>query len=311
MKRSAFTLIELLVAIGIVGVLVGLLIPAIQAVRESARNTSCKNNLRQIAIAVFAYESSRESFPPGQIAGTSDSNGNFDNSNSSMLGHLGFLFPYLEFANFWDQFVFEPSLQLGPNAQPWYSHQVLAVAASEQLSSFRCPADPQTNTTTILVARRSTGTGEVIGSVDFASPHKGWTNYIGSSGTVNQLGSSSLNAGVFYENSKVVFSDITDGTSNTILIGEITGGFDVGGLRSRNSIFQNGLGAIHGLGNDPSEWNDTSSHLKTTFSSFHYGGTHVNFAMCDGSVRTIEKDADYSTMNSLFTRNGGEVVHTE
>src|SRR5690242_11797755 len=148
--KQAFTLIELLVVIAIIGVLVGLLLPAVQKVREAANRMKCTNNLKQIGLALHGYQDANNLFPPGYIDGNTDPNSTPDNDVGPGWGWASFILPYLEQTNVYNQINFNVGVGLGGNA----------AVCQVQIPIYLCPSDayPQNFTvwpTNVVVARGS------------------------------------------------------------------------------------------------------------------------------------------------------------
>lgn len=184
-RRSAFTLVELLVVIAIIGILIGMLLPAVQAVREAARRTQCKNNLKQLALAAINYESALERFPPGVTD-------NDDNLQDAMHSGFVFLLPYLEANAVFDRY--DQSLD-------WKSPGNLALAQSYRPPFLACPSSPS----------------EVTQHGGFSAPA---SDYAFSKGPTAYLYNGGTGLGMFDVNSRTRFSDIRDGTSTTLMFGE-------------------------------------------------------------------------------------------
>ena len=196
-RRSAFTLIELLVVIAIIAILIGLLLPAVQKVREAAARSQCQNNLKQIALAALNYESTMQQFPTGcaynaSTDGTSPGN--------PAWGWIALLLPYVEATAAYS--VINPTQQT--------LAQALAVSAAEtamqaKLPIFRCPSDTGSITNTA---------GEPLAR----------SNYPGVIGTtvIWQTSPTSVWNGMFGLGKPLAMKDVSDGTSNTMLVGERT-----------------------------------------------------------------------------------------
>jgi prepilin-type N-terminal cleavage/methylation domain-containing protein/prepilin-type processing-associated H-X9-DG protein len=198
-----FTLVELLVVIAIIGVLVGLLLPAVQAAREAARRAQCFNNLKQLGLAMHNYESALKTLPPGRLVtiSTSDNltasaNGNATTGNGNCFSAYAFLLPHLDQSVIYNRINFNS----GPDT-----------AANNDMSITQPP---------VFVCPSDSGVGSLAQGVGFA----GVTNYVLNTGTtfpVSTRNPAGIQVtGVFFENSKVRFADIVDGTSQTVCISE-------------------------------------------------------------------------------------------
>jgi prepilin-type N-terminal cleavage/methylation domain-containing protein/prepilin-type processing-associated H-X9-DG protein len=203
MKRSllfrarparGFTLIELLVVIAIIAILIALLLPAVQQAREAARRTSCKNNLKQLALALHNYESTYSTFPP---AGTLD-------SDFSVQARL---LPYIEQANLQDQLDFRlPAFSGGWSGKT--PNPLFADAFRTPVDIFLCPSDPAPAQTQVTVSGNSFVYGGISYLVSFGS------------GKQTHYDFRWRNDGPFFQYSSVGFNDFTDGTSNTVILSE-------------------------------------------------------------------------------------------
>jgi prepilin-type N-terminal cleavage/methylation domain-containing protein/prepilin-type processing-associated H-X9-DG protein len=228
-KRKGFTLIELLVVISIIAVLISLLLPAVQAAREASRRTNCVNNLKQIGLGLYNYESAHSVFPPGRINTYVAGNGHCWSAYSQML-------PFIE-----QQYLYY-TMNFSMNPDPDYSVAnsiVNATASIVQPSFLLCPSDPAPKPITV------------------GGSNWGVQNYlmnVGSGYSVVQsppLGMSPPN-GIFYENSAVSIASILDGTSMTICVSE-TQRSSLGaptGFSSSAAFAQNPLGGFVITGNN-------------------------------------------------------------
>ncbi len=242
-SRRGFTLVELLVVIAIIGILVALLLPAIQAAREAARRTQCSNNLKQIALAAQNFHDTYQVFPPGCLGSRVGATVDLDQG----IGLLPFLMPFMELSTVRDRITVgmdvrytltdtvKPPNTLAiwddvPGDDPAY--QTWA-AAETKIDAFLCPSAPQPKPAVGLGLSHITyATGPGSGTVtiyfydaayniDF-----GRTNYLGSAGGMGHINDSGWDAweGLFYTRSTTRMRDVTDGTSNVLMFGEFAGG---------------------------------------------------------------------------------------
>ncbi len=189
-RRSGFTLIELLVVISIIAVLIGLLLPAVQMVRESSINSQCKNNLHQIGLALHQYHGANNTFPSGV---------NYNDPSREYWSWLAYILPYMEQANLWNvasTYAINTNSNVFSGGNP---------GEGEPMKCYVCPMDPRTVTQLMLVNGASLN---VNGPIAF-------TEYLGNSGTI-----SGSDDGVLYKNSLVRMTDVTDGTENTLIVGD-------------------------------------------------------------------------------------------
>lgn len=296
-KHRGFTLIELLVVIAIIAILIALLLPAVQQAREAARRTQCKNNLKQIGLALHNYLDVARVFPPGWIA-VDDTGAPSAHEGTSGVGWATMILPYMEQANIYNQF--NASLPLTDPAN--------AAFLRNQIPGYKCPSDPQPEF--FFIAEE--GSGALITGLPIA-------NYIGSFGTEeldgceNAPGDLPVMAdgtcrgdGVFYHNSRVRLADITDGTTNTLLVGERKTVPDLDWFTTWPGMIAEGEEAFQRVcGSADHPPNDPSAHFDD-FSSHHTGG--AQFCLGDGSVRFISENIDRGVYQSLATIQGGEVV---
>ena len=297
-RTAAFTLIELLVVIAIIAILIGLLLPAVQKVRESAARMKCSNNLKQLAIAVHSYHDANNRFPYN--AGTGYGYGVNSLNAWSWLARI---LPYIEQNNLYVQGG------LGNNPMPAIAS--VPIVAATQIPTFQCPSDPNSSTPRTNAA-------------DLGSQTVGITNYKGVSGNNWAWGSfaytppggnnNGMDAGngIFFRTDykrPLTMTAITDGTSNTLMIGEDLVAADLwlawpyfnaaNGTCAipLNNALQSGQPGF----NAPTDWPDVYS-----FRSRHTGG--ANFALADGSVRFVSDSIDLTTYRNAATYAGGEVL---
>jgi prepilin-type N-terminal cleavage/methylation domain-containing protein len=288
-----FTLVELLVVIAIIGVLVALLLPAVQMAREAARATQCKNNLKQLGLALHNHHDLHGRLPPGWIAD--------DPEGEPGWGWTVGLLPQLEQANV--ESLINKSL---PIADP--QHQAVRETI---LPTLICASDG-----TPRVFQIAGGGGhdhdeedhdEADGahSVDEGTPlfPIARTNYVGVFGTLEIEDVPSAGDGVFYHNSKLNFADIIDGLSNTLVIGERQG--RRGGSVWAGVVHEANEAMARVVGIADHAPNDRHQHFDD-FSSFHPGGVH--FLVGDGSVTRINDTIDLGVYRALCTRAGGETA---
>ncbi|MCI0455822.1 MAG: DUF1559 domain-containing protein [Gemmataceae bacterium] len=298
-RRSGFTLIELLVVIGIIGVLLGLLLPAVQKVREAANRTRCANNLRQLGIGLHNYESSYWRFP------SSGQGTNYATSPPSVAfqlhSTLTLMLPYVEQEAVFKQF----DLRFAYNATPGNR-----AAAQNVISLYICPTNP---------LRPSPRDSLGYGCTDYGPIY--YTDIDPVTGLKNPA--TRVDGGMILAGARV--ADITDGTSNTVALGEDTGRNEnmlmkypdpLGGLRAvyRWAEPDSAFGVSRGVNNNNSPfsgppacpWRENNCGPNEEVFSFHPGGAHVVF--CDGHVAFLREGIDPRQLRKLITRNGGEVL---
>lgn len=281
--RVGFTLVELLVVIAIIGVLVGLLLPAVQSAREAARRMQCSNNLKQLGLAVHNYESTYRRLPSGWVA-------------STLYGEPGWgwaaaLLPFMEGSNIANRidsrFPIDDTM-----------HDSVRVT---NVPSFICPSDIGD---TIFEIAADSGVGNAL-NVDAGQKlfriAKG--NYTGVFGTFELEDAPYSGDGMFFGNSRIKFRDVLDGLSNTLMISEH--GSRLGGTVWHGYIPEAAEAAARIVGVADHGPNDPIGHFED-FSSFHTAG--VNAVNADGSVRLMPNSIDLRVYQALATRSGGEVV---
>lgn len=347
MRRSrlrGFTLIELLVVIAIIAILIALLLPAVQQAREAARRTQCKNNLKQLGLALHNYHDVYKVFPPGYI-------NQFDNPQPTDSGQYAaaiaaercswgwtaFILPYVEQSALFNQMNVGDT-RLKDAILPANSLDVMA----QPIGAFRCPSDtaPDVNNNKTLQDRN--GTARTLATNNYIGVNSGrkwhgqtdtgatWITGPGE-GELSQWGgppnANTSPTGIFWRNSKVAIKDITDGTSNTLMVGErawelnnpngnnhaCRAGTMFGEhITNEQSTISRGLGSTSGPINLP------HGGCSRTFSSRHVGG--AQFTLCDGSVRFVSENIDHNALTTggtnaidsllerLASRNDGQTV---
>jgi prepilin-type N-terminal cleavage/methylation domain-containing protein/prepilin-type processing-associated H-X9-DG protein len=269
--RRGFTLVELLVVIAIIGILVGLLLPAVQAAREAARRSQCANNLMQLGLALHHYEFGMEHLPPGVTDEAGPIRFEPVGKHVSWIVHI---LPYIEERVAFEQF--DQTLgAYAPENAPVRQHNIRTLA---------CPSDPMSRGDSIAVS-----------------------SYVGNHHD-QEAPIDDDNSGLLFLNSSVRFSEITDGSSYTLLIGEsVIAPDDLGWVSGTRSTLRNGSA----LGKEPSridqlnvQQDEPLGSLQVGgFSSLHTGGAQFGFA--DGSVRFLSVATDPTTLRNLTNRSDG------
>jgi prepilin-type N-terminal cleavage/methylation domain-containing protein/prepilin-type processing-associated H-X9-DG protein len=288
--RPGFTLIETLVVIAVLAVLVGLVLGAVQKVRATAARADCQNRMRQLGLAVQNYHAADRTLPPGLSLRA-------ENGKRPYLGWTARVLPYLEQEAVWRQV--EEAFATDPAPLTFYGHPPHARLLATPIGAFACPADA-----------RVPGPG-AVGRTQVAH-----TSYLGVEG-IDQFSRD----GLFYLDSAVRLSDVADGTSQTLCLGERPPAADLKlgwwyrgwgqstdgsaemllGARERNESIGDCDAGAHRY--KPGRIDDICSVFH--FWSLHPGG--ANFAFADGSARFLRYDAD-AILPALATRAGGESV---
>ena len=298
MGRKAFTLVELLVVIAIIGILIALLLPAVQAAREAARRSSCTNNMKQIGLGLHMYHDTFKKLPAGW-RGYDPSTGQANWFGLPGWAWSASILPYMEQAAVYDGLVhFERSITDPVNDE-------VRVA---EIATFRCPSDTGDKTFEL------TDGGPSVASVSFPV-EMATGNYIGVFGTVDfhhvcNPSSTDYNGcvgnGSFVLNRQFRFADFRDGLSNTLIVGERSSKLAPSTWIGVVTGGQHGVARVAGVASYPPNSEDTPAHYFHNFSSSHPAGT--NFLSGDGSVRLIAETIDEDTFHALTTRAGGDIV---
>lgn len=292
-RPTAFTLVELLVVITIIGILIALLLPAVQAAREAARRMQCSNNLKQICLALQGYHESKNCFPPGDLGDTS--------VTSNALSAFFVLLPDMELNNLYDQinWSFPPGNWNPPN---WWDDPKNLTVIGVRPAVFVCPSDsgPPLEDKAHINRDSYSGGLSAVGS---------YAMMMGSIGPAGDLNISKFhNNGLFYSGVSHCIADIVDGTSNTICVGEVLEGST---MNSSNVWFlgyrwidtqrctQEPINTPPGTGNTCTRWDAT---MNGAFGSYHPGGAQFGFA--DGHVSFLSETIPLPVYQALSTRNG-------
>jgi prepilin-type N-terminal cleavage/methylation domain-containing protein/prepilin-type processing-associated H-X9-DG protein len=333
-RRLGFTLIELLVVIAIIAVLIALLLPAVQQAREAARRSTCKNNLKQLGLAMHNYHSTAKQFPLGttQIQGVGGRPTWSAGSKGSYLVHL---LPYLDQAPMYNKLDFAVTGTPWQCPSPGVPGQCSFEAQGDVSGLYRhktiptliCPSD-----TSPIRDGHSNKSNYALSMGNQAMPSRGgWCNLFpgnnfstGASGHGNSNAPGSISGIISRVGWGAKIRDITDGTSNTIAAGEIRpqcGDHLRNGWFHFNSLWVATTAPINYpiacVREDPLNgvaWNaipQSCNHWQNWqtsqgFKSRHTGGSH--FLLCDGSVRFISENINYQTYQRLGDRRDGEVV---
>jgi len=326
-KRIGFTLIELLVVIAIIAILIALLLPAVQQAREAARRTQCKNNLKQLGLAMHNYHDVANMFSPGYVMqSTAAAEGNW--------AWGAYALPYIDQAPLYNK-LNVGGLTVLQNINDTTAGGGRAMMQTP-LTAYRCPSDtaPNLNHGPWATSASNPETGYQINGVSMAT-----SNYVANNssrslrnddGAPTAAGGIGYANGVFYRNSNKGIRDITDGTSNTLLLGERA--WALSGVKLYAAVALAQRSADHAVGNNSYGMmmnhgcglqliNSTIATVATSpedyrrnYSSLHEGGAH--FLMGDGAVRFISENVDHdvsnnrvdSTMERLMDRADGQVV---
>jgi len=330
-RRQAFTLIELLVVIAIIAILIGLLLPAVQKVREAAARMSCSNNLKQLGLALHNFHDQQQRLPPGSANDMPP----FGQATGAQWGSSWkvYILPFIEQDNIFRQWVFNSASgyqNISPN---------LTLVNRVTIKTYRCPSSPlpdfytsSNNNGQILMFSSYTGVAGSTSETALATV----------AGCCDSGGSGIMaSGGVLILNGKLAITAMTDGTSNTIMVGEqsdhvrdangapipgaygaitsqgphgwtmgcsstSTGVTDVRVFNTSTTRYQINQRGIVSNGTTGSTGVNQNTGMNIPFSSGHSGG--ANMLMGDGSVRFMSNSTALATLQWLSTRAGGEVL---
>lgn len=342
LPARAFTLVELLVVIAIIGILVALLLPAVQAAREAARRTQCQNRMKQIGLALQNHHDTKKVFPPGL---SDDPNRNpttkaIISGQYTGLGYIPFILNYMELGTMLGEFNIQTHWADAPNYQFVLNHPLI---------DFRCPSyeqiqatftaqpggadtedrtDLMTHYQGVMGARpkacpvtAALGFPESTYSV-FVPPNGSNPCGDGSYTSQGQYGASASN-GVLFPASKIKIKDITDGTSKTFIVGEAS--WDTGPQRvwaasggsrtnlqtfvytSKNIYWPLNTACRYAAKDNPGRPCNFANN-DVSFGSNHSGGCF--FTMCDGSVQFVSQDIALDLLKSMASRKSAEVINS-
>ncbi|MBN1589184.1 MAG: DUF1559 domain-containing protein [Pirellulales bacterium] len=301
-RRPAFTLVELLVVIAIIGVLVALLLPAVQAAREAARRIQCSNNLKQICLALCSYESAYKVFPPGRVAD--------DGGDITHVGTSGFvlILPQLEQQTIYEMFDFRNGPWCNASTSVWYN-TTTGDAIGQRPTVYVCPSDesePYSQNTLINTAYNTHGKKAATGS---------YAMVVGTIGAADGLSGAMKfdNTGVFFYISTMKANDVTDGLSETLFVGEVVEAH----TQNSSNIWSRAvreLDSLRSTSNPPNTFPGEPIYMSNyglkvngAFASRHPGG--VNFGFGDGHVAFLSENVNLDVYRALSTRDGNEVIN--
>ena len=342
-RPVGFTLIELLVVIAIIAVLIALLLPAVQAAREAARRSQCVNNLKQIGLGLFNYESAQNVFPPGYVSSINklDINACDDDTEGGASVDLGsgwawgsMILPQMEQPAVFNSINFNLSVAYAANNTASYAVLNVHLCPSDPgpatvpvFADPPDPANPGSYSASKIIDTVSRGNYVGMFGLGEVCANSGGTDVANNNGTGDPLGTHN---GMFYRNSRTAIAEITDGTSNTIAVGERSHNLSyvtwtarsINGWLGKTSPIEGGTDKFNpspeecwtqilgpaGLEDGNRTINQAEAHVEDYW-SLHPGGANMLFA--DGSVHFLKSTINVQSWRALATRNVGEVLSAD
>jgi prepilin-type N-terminal cleavage/methylation domain-containing protein len=306
-RRRAFTLIELLVVIAIIAILVALLLPAVQQAREAARRTQCKNNLKQIALALHNYHDVHSTFPPANVVRADPTDGPY---GDGWTWHARIL-PFLEQTNLYQRV----SDVMGTDAGTQTSARQVLAGRTTVLAMLQCPSHPSGSGNASKNNYQVSTYNACSGTTTFNDDQQDQMTDLAYRGN-----------GMFFLNSRVRMADVLDGTANTFLIAEVTD--ELRGAPNSNRMTGSDRRYCFSAGGDGNPPTDSSEYMVGMEAddpinantrdaagffnndgeyagSYHTGG--AQFALTDGSVRFVSENISMTIYRAIASRAGGEV----
>ena len=301
LKARGFTLIELLVVIAIIAVLIALLLPAVQQAREAARRTQCRNNLKQLGLALHNYHDAHNVFPPACIRGLPGSSANIENCGTWLI----YIMPYIDQTNLYNTFNF-PFVG-GTYGLGSYGTSNMSVV-NTPMPAFTCPSDPDASVKNFGTWFCSTSPNS---NGDYAT-----TNYAGMTHSTLRIGTEAGGSfprfdfdGILGNRGRYGIRDVQDGTSNTMIMAEVSNSPTTGWLWGWDGALTDARLTPNASGTWPTDGTFTNSRETVnaqTASSYHEGVIHVG--MADGATRFVSENIDINLYRSLVTRRGKEIT---
>lgn len=343
LRRHAFTLVELLVVIAIIGVLIALLLPAVQQAREAARRMSCSNNMKQMGLAIHNYHDTYRGFPPIAIGETYNASG-----WARQASWMARILPFIEQKAAYDMCNVPDSTYDNMNAGWAAPSRGWQALAQTRVEGYWCPSSPLKRTASFPTSSSTQGLG-APGSIDIQIPDYaanggsvyrggttstlsdkqawGWGGYVADNGALGIIFRKDV--GPAFPGTQTKFASLSDGSSNTIMVGEqsdfldktkdaraglVNGGFWSGGTGTDSNSLNNYTATLYPInavnvawmGTAPDWGLDTYVFNNTAFRSAHPGG--AQFTLADGSSRFITETINFATYTALMDRADGVPV---